>query len=802
MIKIMRKYIILVVAAFLLFSTDSVGKPKLIKHGYHAYWELSENGILTISGYGEMPNFEWRRYGSNSPWSKKKEFIKEIVIEDGITSIGERSFPLCSEIISVEIPNTITSIGPCAFYCCNKLSSIQLPNDIMYIGWAAFSGCSGLTSVKIPQGVRNIREYAFAGCSGLTSITIPGSVRNIGESAFSKCINLNSVEMEDGVEEIGEECFFGCEKLLAISIPNSVKSFGNNAFAYGFEKPYTGEILCFPIRIINKMENSFKSFKGYGISPESINSYKYGIRDEDGRLILAGQRDWEIKELKGGLDVSEGYIVTEGQRTGFVSPTGKWVIPLDEKNKIKSIAILDDNYVVVTNSGTRQCFLITEKKARTLKYEFQADEINPIGGEYFKLKNKTEGTYSIIDTWGNTIIPFSRQYTYISYDEKGGEFYYKKTDYDGYCDKQGIELSSSKLLPSANTIKLRGAYDDVIRISNGEKDFYKVCRNNHYGITDLEGNLIIKVEMENITPAENGLFIYELNGFYGLVSNTGKIIVPTSRGYTSIGDYSTSQETYPYIMDGYRGEIDINGKVISKIKTDSSLTMSSLRKAFKSISQENPIDHKDGVNPPSFKFTKKEDELPKGLLYKGVYTESAQGQCLEDGGWTPGIGGSITDTLFIYEDYIIWMGLKYPYVGLANGLKTYYTDPSYQFCVDSQYNVYKETTLFMDIPFPSTTHYRYPFEKGQTMMTRYSSNSDMMNNGTHTSDFNNHSTDRQQKNMQKKWCRICHSSGKCNSCNGTGWVTRIGMGHSDYCPVCHNHDGLCVSCNGRGEWYE
>lgn len=55
---------------------------------------------------------------------------------------------------------------------------------------------------------------------------------------------------------------------------------------------------------------------------------------------------------------------------------------------------------------------------------------------------------------------------------------------------------------------------------------------------------------------------------------------------------------------------------------------------------------------------------------------------------------------------------------------------------------------------------------------------------------------------QKKECRLCHGTGKCQTCNGTGWVVRMGIGHSGYCGVCSNHNGRCFSCNGRGVWYE
>ncbi len=58
------------------------------------------------------------------------------------------------------------------------------------------------------------------------------------------------------------------------------------------------------------------------------------------------------------------------------------------------------------------------------------------------------------------------------------------------------------------------------------------------------------------------------------------------------------------------------------------------------------------------------------------------------------------------------------------------------------------------------------------------------------------------RQKQEKWCRICNGSGKCKTCNGDGWVNRIGIGHDGYCTSCPNHNGLCSSCNGRGKWYE
>ena len=83
-------------------------------------WTLSEDGTLSISGTGNMPN-----YGINqTPWYNDRNKIKEVVIEDGVTSIGDRAFDCCTSLTSVEIPNSVTSIGESAFAWCQGLSSI------------------------------------------------------------------------------------------------------------------------------------------------------------------------------------------------------------------------------------------------------------------------------------------------------------------------------------------------------------------------------------------------------------------------------------------------------------------------------------------------------------------------------------------------------------------------------------------------------------------------------------------------------------------------------------------------------
>ena len=123
-------------------------------------WHLTDNGVLTISGKGEMNDYS---YPDGGPWSKSD--IKRIIIGDGVTTIGQYAFRDCSELTSVTIPNSVIKIGS-----------------------SAFDNCSALTSVTIPNSVTKIGDLAFRDCSALTSVTIPNSVTEIGWFAFYKCI--------------------------------------------------------------------------------------------------------------------------------------------------------------------------------------------------------------------------------------------------------------------------------------------------------------------------------------------------------------------------------------------------------------------------------------------------------------------------------------------------------------------------------------------------------------------------------------------------------------------------------------
>ncbi len=160
-----------------------------------------------------------------------KREIKDLVIPNSVTSIGDGTFEGCSGLTSVTIHNGVTSIGESAFDGCSGLTTVTIPNSVTSIGKFAFFGCSGLTSVTISNSVTYIGEGAFRRCRGLTSINIPNSVTYIGEGAFISCSGLTSVTIPNSVTSIGAETFSSCKGLTTVTIPNSVTSIGEKAFA-------------------------------------------------------------------------------------------------------------------------------------------------------------------------------------------------------------------------------------------------------------------------------------------------------------------------------------------------------------------------------------------------------------------------------------------------------------------------------------------------------------------------------------------------------------------------------------------
>ena len=162
----MRKVaIILGILAFPAFADDlpTSGSCAPLDSDSTCAWSFdADTNTLSITGQGKMANygFENKTRTTTSPWFAYTKQIQNIIIENGITNIGQAAF-YGTQVENIKIPNSVTSIGTYAFFETMKLKNIGLPDNLEKIGHAAFYG-SSIISLDIPDSVILIDSAALA----------------------------------------------------------------------------------------------------------------------------------------------------------------------------------------------------------------------------------------------------------------------------------------------------------------------------------------------------------------------------------------------------------------------------------------------------------------------------------------------------------------------------------------------------------------------------------------------------------------------------------------------------------------
>ena len=200
-------------------------------------WQL-EDGVLTISGTGAMHN-----YVVHAPWKDSRDEITALVLEPGVTNLGDGAMRECENLQWVSIGPDVTRLGKIAFDGCTALEEITIPDTVTEIGDGCFQGCTALGSVRLPEGLTTIANSCFWGCSALTEISLPESLRTIQDEAFWNT-GLTEVYLPDTITKVGASAFVGtpvvyarlsggcenwketfqcCEQLQSVEIPYGVQ---------------------------------------------------------------------------------------------------------------------------------------------------------------------------------------------------------------------------------------------------------------------------------------------------------------------------------------------------------------------------------------------------------------------------------------------------------------------------------------------------------------------------------------------------------------------------------------------------
>ena len=190
--------------------------------------------------------------------------VKEYIIGNSVTSIGNYAFGECTGMTSITIPESVTSIGQYAFYRCRGITSITISKNLTSIGLCAFAACGGLTSINVdnnnpnydsrnncnaiietatnimlkgcqntivPESVTRISHMAFSDCYDMTSFTIPENVTSIGQYTFSSCTGMDSIIIGSGVKSIESYALSDCQSLNKVyCLADSVPKTGSSVF--------------------------------------------------------------------------------------------------------------------------------------------------------------------------------------------------------------------------------------------------------------------------------------------------------------------------------------------------------------------------------------------------------------------------------------------------------------------------------------------------------------------------------------------------------------------------------------------
>ena len=248
-------------------------------------WYYS-NDTLSITGSGAMYDDPDMLSYRQEPWYPER--VKNIVLPNTITHIGNVAFADCENLTAIDIPSSVTSIGDGAFSW-TGLQAITIPTSVTDLGEQVFEACANLRTILYesePRSINNQAIHPLIGCVHLDTIIAPAALWHCttadpalearygvphqaryievtdGELTFQAMMyianNRNAVEVLDltaatnttlpmgtllnsynlstlylpqQMELVPEMLAEGCSNLMEIIIPASVKEIGNKAFS-------------------------------------------------------------------------------------------------------------------------------------------------------------------------------------------------------------------------------------------------------------------------------------------------------------------------------------------------------------------------------------------------------------------------------------------------------------------------------------------------------------------------------------------------------------------------------------------
>lgn len=417
-------------------QTTDIEPTKLINSS--AYYSFDANTkTLTVSGKGRTPNFTNSSGDTTSqPWFywRSDGSIEHIVVEDGITSLGNY------------------------FFYGVSCTDIKLADSIESIGGYAFSGAQ-IEQIKLPDKLKYINNDAFYFCDNLKEIVFPKSISSIGTSAFENCSVLSKVSFKAMGNEltISSRAFFKCPLLKRVDVPSLAKL---SKYSFGYEKASVdGTYDGFTLGV-------FSGSKAYNYAKSSFINY----------------------ELLNEIAIEEGDVASRTYTEDNLSEQTVYKFTPNSSSQytFKSSGEVDVNCVLKDNDGNTLASADDNDESDlnfTLKYDFEAgktyyfyvNSVNSLGTYSVSLSSETivnisiswDITYQASDLVGKNFSPLEYIKTQtVDFEYASGYVY--KMPFNNGASYRGMELKYNNLLNGNVTC---GENKDSITVGNKTLEF-------------------------------------------------------------------------------------------------------------------------------------------------------------------------------------------------------------------------------------------------------------------------------------------------------------------------------------------
>ena len=413
-----------------LKSLDSVG----ITGGCYYFFD-SDTGRLVVnktdSGNGKIPEDAFRN----------KSEIKEVIIESGVTAMGEYVFRECANLESIEIPGTISVIPKDTCYTCDNLKLVIINEGVTSIETSAFKWCAKLKSVIIPSSIAKIDSETFIGCTSLrATVDINNTVyySNDDGSILKKSDN-SIVHQAPSRTELTSEMF-------SLS-PSDLK------FVYNGNK----QVPTISGDLVENTDYKISYKKGSDVveSPEDAGNYQ---------LIITGIGDYK-GELTYDFLISKKTITKPaGDTTSFIYNGSEQIYNIPESS----------DYTVTgnkqTNAGTHTVTVSLNDKSNTVWSDNTLEDINfdfviskkniekPTGDTTSFIYNGSEQTYNIPESndytvTGNKQTNAGTHTVTVSLNDKNNTVWSDNTseniNFDFVISKKNIEKPTENDIPES-----------------------------------------------------------------------------------------------------------------------------------------------------------------------------------------------------------------------------------------------------------------------------------------------------------------------------------------------------------------